>query len=132
MAEVLLGRATASSSRLQAEARTAFGDAFVGAARRFAVHRDIAGYAETMRVAGLAGIAMMAEACGLDRERTPLSRTELSVLSYLASGMDAPRIANLTGRSIHTIKNQRRSIIGKLGAGNTIEAVAIARRLGLL
>jgi DNA-binding CsgD family transcriptional regulator len=46
--------------------------------------------------------------------------------------MDAPRIASLTGRSIHTIKNQRRSIIGKLGAGNTLEAVAIARRLGLL
>jgi DNA-binding CsgD family transcriptional regulator len=132
MAEVLLGRAGAASSRLQAQARTAFGDLFVNAARRFAAHRDIAGYAETMRAAGLAGIAMMAEACGLDRQRTRLSRTELSVLSYLASGMDAPRIANLTGRSIHTIKNQRRSIIGKLGAGNTIEAVAIARRLGLL
>ncbi len=132
MAEVLLGRANAATSRLQAEARTAIGNVFVGAARRYAVHRDIAGFAETMRTAGLAGIAMMAEACGLDRERAPLSRTELSVLSYLASGMDAPRIANLTGRSIHTIKNQRRSIIGKLGAGNTIEAVAIARRLGLL
>jgi DNA-binding CsgD family transcriptional regulator len=132
MAEVLLGRTSAASSRLAVEARTAFGDVFVGAARRFAVHRDIAAYAETMRAAGLAGIAMMAEACGLDRERAPLSRTELSVLSYLASGMDAPRIANLTGRSVHTIKNQRRSIIGKLGAGNTIEAVAIARRLGLL
>jgi DNA-binding CsgD family transcriptional regulator len=132
MAEALLGRAAAASSRLQAEARTALGDLFVGAARRFVVSCDIAAYAETMRAAGLAGIAMMAEASGLDRERTPLSRTELSVLSYLASGMDAPRIANLTGRSIHTIKNQRRSIIGKLGAGNTIEAVAIARRLGLL
>ncbi|MGA8534491.1 MAG: LuxR C-terminal-related transcriptional regulator [Candidatus Tumulicola sp.] len=132
MAEVLLGRAHAASSRLQAEARTAIGDVFVAAARRFVAHRDIAAYAETMRTAGLGGIAMMADACGLDRERTPLSRTELSVLSYLASGMDAPRIANLTGRSLHTIKNQRRSIIGKLGAGNTIEAVAIARRLGLL
>jgi DNA-binding CsgD family transcriptional regulator len=132
MAEVLLGRANAASGRLQAEARTAIGDVFVGAARRYVVHRDIAGFAETMRSAGLVGIAMMAESCGLDRERTTLSRTELSVLSYLASGMDAPRIANLTGRSVHTIKNQRRSIIGKLGAGNTIEAVAIARRLGLL
>ena len=52
MAEVLLGRANAASSRLQAEARTAFGDVFVGAARRYAVHRDIAGYAETLRAAG--------------------------------------------------------------------------------
>ncbi|MEO6835419.1 MAG: LuxR C-terminal-related transcriptional regulator [Candidatus Tumulicola sp.] len=132
MAEVLLGRFTAASVRLKMEPRTAFGAVFVGAARRYAVHRDIAAYAETMRTAGLNGIAMMAEACGLDSERTPLSRTERSVLSYLASGMDAPHIANLTGRSVHTIKNQRRSIISKLGAGNTVEAVAIARRLGLL
>ena len=75
---------------------------------------------------------MLFEGSGLRSERTPLSRTERSVLSYLASGMDAPRIADLTGRSLHTIKNQRRSIISKLGAGNTVEAVAIARRLGLL
>ncbi|MBV8372975.1 MAG: hypothetical protein JOY69_06915 [Candidatus Eremiobacteraeota bacterium] len=132
MSEVLLGRAAAAATRLQTEARTAFGEIFVTAARRFSAHRDIAAYAEAMRSAGLAGIAMMAEACGLDRERTPLSRAELSVLSYLASGMDAPSIANLTGRSLHTIKNQRRSVIGKLGASNTLEAVAIARRLGLL
>lgn len=132
MAEVLLGRTSAASARLKSEPRTAFGSVFVHAARRYAVHRDIAAYAEIMRTAGLTGIAMMAEACGLDTERTPLSRTERSVLSYLASGMDAPHIASLTGRSVHTIKNQRRSIISKLGAGNTVEAVAIARRLGLL
>jgi DNA-binding CsgD family transcriptional regulator len=132
MAEILLGRPSAASVRLKIEPRTAFGGVFVAAARRYAVQRDIASYAESMRAAGLTGIAMMAEACGLDSERTPLSRTERSVLSYLASGMDAPRIANLTGRSLHTIKNQRRSIISKLGAGNTIEAVSIARRLGLL
>lgn len=132
MADVLLGRLNSASARLKQEPRTAFGAVFVNAARRFAVHRDIAAYAEIMRNAGLTGIAMMAEACGLDSERTPLSRTERSVLSYLASGMDAPHIASLTGRSIHTIKNQRRSIISKLGAGNTVEAVAIARRLGLL
>jgi DNA-binding NarL/FixJ family response regulator len=132
MAEVLLGRTSAASARLKSEPRTAFGAVFVHAARRYAVHRDIAAYAEIMRTAGLTGIAMMAEACGLDTERTPLSRTERSVLSYLASGMDAPHIASLTGRSVHTIKNQRRSIISKLGAGNTVEAVAIARRLGLL
>ena len=105
---------------------------FVEAARRYAVVRDVAAYAETMRAAGLSGIAMMAEACEHADERTPLSRAERSVLSYLASGMDAPHIASLTGRSLHTIKNQRRSIISKLGAGNTVEAVAIARLLGLL
>ncbi len=132
MAEVLLRRPVSASGRLQARASTAIGAVFVGAARRFAAQHDIASYTDAMRSAGFAGIAMMADACGLDRQRSTLSRAELSVLSYLASGMDAPRIASLTGRSIHTIKNQRRSLIGKLGAGNTLEAVAIARRLGLL
>ncbi|HKU81674.1 MAG TPA: helix-turn-helix transcriptional regulator, partial [Candidatus Tumulicola sp.] len=132
MTEVLLGRVTAAAARLKPETKTAFGAVFVDAARRFTVHRDISAYAETMRTAGLSGIAMMAEACGIDNERAPLTRAERSVLSYLASGMDAPHIANLTGRSLHTIKNQRRSIISKLGASNTVEAVAIARRLGLL
>ncbi|MGB8520475.1 MAG: helix-turn-helix domain-containing protein, partial [Candidatus Tumulicola sp.] len=132
MAEVLLRRPASASARLQCEASTAIGEVFVGAARRFAAQHDIASYADAMRSSGFAGIAMMADACGLDRQRSTLSRAELSVLSYLASGMDAPRIASLTGRSVHTIKNQRRSIIGKLGAGNTLEAVAIARRLGLL
>ncbi len=132
MAEVLLRRPASASARLQTEASTAIGEVFVRAARRFAAQHDIASYADAMRSSGFAGIAMMADACGLDRQRSTLSRAELSVLSYLASGMDAPRIASLTGRSVHTIKNQRRSIIGKLGAGNTLEAVAIARRLGLL
>jgi DNA-binding CsgD family transcriptional regulator len=132
MAEVLLRRPVSASGRLQAQASTAIGEIFLAAARRFAAQHDISSYADAMRSAGFAGIAMMADACGLDRQRSTLSRAELSVLSYLASGMDAPRIASLTGRSIHTIKNQRRSIIGKLGAGNTLEAVAIARRLGLL
>lgn len=132
MAEVLLRRPVAAAARLQAEAHTAIGEVFTSAARRFAAHQDIATYADAIRSAGFSGIALMADACGLERQQTPLSRAELSVLSYLASGMDALRIASLTGRSVHTIKNQRRSIIGKLGAGNTLEAVAIARRLGLL
>lgn len=132
MADALLRRPVAATGRLQAQATTAIGHVFIDAARRFVAQHDIAGYAEAMRAAGCTGIAMMAEACGLERQRTPLSPAELSVLSYLASGMDASRIAGLTGRSIHTIKNQRRSIISKLGAGNTLEAVAIARRLGIL
>lgn len=132
MAEALLGRTTAAAARIAAEPTTAVGGLFVRAARQFVAHHDIGGYAETMRQAGYAGIAMLADACGLERRRTPLSPAERSVLSYLASGMDAAHIANLTGRSLHTIKNQRRSLIGKLGAGNTLEAVAVARRLGLL
>jgi DNA-binding CsgD family transcriptional regulator len=130
--ECLLGRHGAAANRLKAEARTGFGGVFLNAARHYAAGSNAGGYAEAMRAAGFAGVAMLLEGSILQAERTPLSRTERSVLSYLASGMDAPRIADLTGRSLHTIKNQRRSIISKLGAGNTVEAVAIARRLGLL
>jgi DNA-binding CsgD family transcriptional regulator len=132
LAECFLGRQNAAASRLRAESRTGFGGVFLSAARQYAAGSAAGGFADAMRRAGFAGIAMMLEGAGLESQRTPLSRAERSVLSYLASGMDAPKIADLTGRSIHTIKNQRRSIISKLGAGNTVEAVAIARRLGLL
>lgn len=131
-AEVQLGRVTAASARLRPEPRTSLGAVFIEPARRYVVNRDIAAFADAMRSSGFAGVAMMFDACGLDSERSPLTRAERSVLSYLASGMDAPSIASLTGRSLHTIKNQRRSIISKLGASNTMEAVAVARRLGLL
>jgi DNA-binding CsgD family transcriptional regulator len=132
IAECLLGRQSAAATRLKVEARTEFGSVFLNAARHYAAGSNAGAFTDAMRAAGFAGIAMLFEGTGLRSERTPLSRTERSVLSYLASGMDAPRIADLTGRSLHTIKNQRRSIISKLGAGNTVEAVAIARRLGLL
>jgi DNA-binding CsgD family transcriptional regulator len=132
VAECILGRQSAAGNRLRAEAHTGFGGVFLSAARQYAAGSAVGGFADAMRRAGFAGVAMLLEGVGLDSQRTPLSRAERSVLSYLASGMDAPKIADLTGRSIHTIKNQRRSIISKLGAGNTVEAVAIARRLGLL
>jgi DNA-binding CsgD family transcriptional regulator len=132
LAECLLNRQAAAANRLRFEAQTDFGALFLSAARQFAAGSGASAYADTMRSAGFAGVATLIEGAGLQVERTPLSRTERSVLSYLASGMDAPKIADLTGRSLHTIKNQRRSIISKLGAGNTVEAVAIARRLGLL
>jgi DNA-binding CsgD family transcriptional regulator len=132
LAECLLNRQSAAANRLRFEAQTAFGAVFLSAARQYAAGSGASAYADAMRSAGFTGVATLIEGAGLQVERTPLSRTERSILSYLASGMDAPKIADLTGRSLHTIKNQRRSIISKLGAGNTVEAVAIARRLGLL
>jgi DNA-binding CsgD family transcriptional regulator len=132
MTEILLGRGRRAAARLATDAKTPFGALFVSSARVFAGGAGAEAYAEFMRRAGFDGVARMAEACDLESPRRLLSPTELLILSYLAAGMDAAHIARLTGRSIHTVKNQRRSIGEKLGAGTTIEAIAIARRIGLL
>jgi DNA-binding CsgD family transcriptional regulator len=133
LALCLLNRKAEATRRLAPTPKTPLGAVFIESARTFVGHGDAGAYAEQMRGKGFDGMALMIEACSVDAApHQVLSRAERSVLSYLASGLDAARIAALTGRSPHTIKNQRRSIISKLSAANTLEAIAIARRLGII
>ena len=91
VAECLFGRQSAAATRLKVEARTEFGGVFLNAARHYAAGSDAGAFADAMRAAGFAGVAMLHRRWRAAVERTPLSRTERSVLSYLARGMDAPR-----------------------------------------
>ena len=61
-----------------------------------------------------------------------LTEAEFSVLTLLAQGWTAGRIASETGRSVNTIYNHTRAILGKLDASRAPEAVARARTLGIL
>jgi DNA-binding CsgD family transcriptional regulator len=61
-----------------------------------------------------------------------LTPAELEVLRLLAEGYGAQRIARDSGRSINTVYNHTRSILEKFDARRTAEAVAIARRNGML
>jgi DNA-binding CsgD family transcriptional regulator len=61
-----------------------------------------------------------------------LTRRELEIIAYLASGMTIPEIAAKVHRSTHTIKNHARNILSKLGCANRAEAVSRAIKLGLL
>ena len=61
-----------------------------------------------------------------------LTKSETEVLEALSSGSSAKGIANERGRSVHTIQAQIRSVIDKLGCSGRGEALAVARREGLL
>jgi DNA-binding NarL/FixJ family response regulator len=63
---------------------------------------------------------------------TPLSDRESHVLALMAEGMDARRAAQQLGISIHTFRGHVRHVLSKLDAHSQLEAVAIAKREGLL
>jgi DNA-binding CsgD family transcriptional regulator len=59
-----------------------------------------------------------------------LTRREREIVHTLVLGMTSPQIAQESHRSVHTVDNQIRAIVRKLGARNRTEAVAIALSLG--
>jgi DNA-binding CsgD family transcriptional regulator len=61
-----------------------------------------------------------------------LSEREQAVLAAAAEGLSAEETATRAGRSVETIKAQRRAVIRKLGAVNIMNAIHIAHRLGVL
>ena len=67
-----------------------------------------------------------------DTLEEPLTNRELSVLQLMKQGLLSKEIANSLNVSINTITTHRQNILLKLKANNSIEAVNIAQRLGLL
>lgn len=63
---------------------------------------------------------------------TSLTRRELEVLQRLSKGQDAGRIASEMHIAPNTLRNHVQRILNKLNASSRLEAVAIARRDGLL
>jgi len=63
---------------------------------------------------------------------TRLTRKELEVLHLLAQGLDASKIGAQLFIAANTVRNHVQCILTKLGASSRLEAVAIARRDGLL
>lgn len=61
-----------------------------------------------------------------------LSEREIEVLALVANGLTNQEIAARLYLSLATVKWHTSNIYGKLGAGNRVEAVTIARTLGLL
>jgi LuxR family maltose regulon positive regulatory protein len=62
----------------------------------------------------------------------PLTARELDVLAAMAQHLTSREIADLLGISAHTIKHHIGNILGKLQVEDRRQAVARARRLGLL
>ncbi len=61
-----------------------------------------------------------------------LTRRELEVLAMLADGYSPPAIATHLVISIYTARGHVKNVLRKLGAHSQLEAVAAARRMGLL
>jgi LuxR family maltose regulon positive regulatory protein len=62
----------------------------------------------------------------------PLSESELRVLRYLPTNLQAPEIADELFVSVNTIRTHMRHLYAKLGVHRRAEAVQRARELGLL
>jgi len=60
-----------------------------------------------------------------------LTQREIQILELIGSGLLSKEIAHTLNISIHTVNNHRKNIFSKLGAGNAIEAVNLARKAGL-
>lgn len=61
-----------------------------------------------------------------------LSPREVEVLWLLSKGKDTPTIAATLFLSVHTVRSYTRDLLQKLGAHSQLEAIAIARRTGLI
>ncbi len=72
---------------------------------------------------------LAAEAWG---EPDPLSERERVCLRLAGQGRTSPEIAAELGLSVGTVRNYLSEAIGKLGAGNRVEAARLAREKGWL
>jgi DNA-binding NarL/FixJ family response regulator len=61
-----------------------------------------------------------------------LTPREIEVLRYLADGMSTTEIGAVMRLSVNTVRNHVQKVLRRLGAHSKLEAVAIARREGIL
>ena len=75
----------------------------------------------------------MAEICGFASDRLePLSAREFEVLQLLEEGLSNKQVAARLFVSLNTVKTHVKNIYAKLNAERRTQALAEARRLGLL
>jgi DNA-binding CsgD family transcriptional regulator len=93
-----------------------------------------------MRLAGVAGIARLVEVFVSGHfsrsndadEPELLTPVELQILRSMSQGLGNQAIADNQQRTVNTVRTHVSSILRKLGCGNRGEAVAAARRHGLV
>jgi DNA-binding CsgD family transcriptional regulator/PAS domain-containing protein len=64
--------------------------------------------------------------------RSSLTKRELQILRMVKEGLLSKEISDALSISLHTVNTHRQRILEKLGANNSMEAVAYASKLGLL
>lgn len=66
------------------------------------------------------------------KEGAKLSGRETEILKLISTGLLSKEIADQLYISVHTVNTHRQKILEKLNADNTMEAVQLARRVGIL
>jgi len=61
-----------------------------------------------------------------------LTSSEVVVLQHIALGLSAKEIAAESGRSVYTVRAHIQNAIAKLGCHGRLEAINVARNLGIL
>jgi len=148
LAEVVSGRHTSAARLLKRETRShravesmrlAVEDFARAAKSPSYVADDADGVIEAIREFGFGGYARYLErvAKHLEAGHEPpttvlLTPQELRVIRDLAAGMTPKQIAAETGRSVYTVQTHIQNVIDKFGCHGRAEAIAAARRVGLL
>jgi len=84
-------------------------------------------------IQGIFGLAAIEETRRQTSPRNhPLTERQAEVLRLLAAGCSTTQIAVKMGISVETVRNHVRPLLRKLGAHSRLEAVALARREGML
>jgi DNA-binding NarL/FixJ family response regulator len=122
---MITGHADASLRKLSALA---------GASAFLAKESSIAEIVQAVRdsVTGDAYIDVSTDANADTMSALSLTPREIEVLYLLAKGRDTPTIAAALFLSVHTVRGYVKEVLRKLGAHSQLEAVAVARRAGLL
>jgi DNA-binding CsgD family transcriptional regulator/tetratricopeptide (TPR) repeat protein len=96
-------------------------------------------YIDAVREFGFGGYARYVERVAkyLEEQHEPtttvaLTPAELRVLRDLAAGLTPKQIASEMGRSVYTVQTHIQNVIDKFGCHGRAEAIAAARRVGLL
>jgi ATP/maltotriose-dependent transcriptional regulator MalT len=146
-ADALAGRQThanrmlARAAEAEGPAAQAMRDAALAISRMMKNPMLAGDLQETMddiRAIGWGGVAMIIErvveglTSGKSTLENPLTRAELEVLEGLAQGWSPKDIAQESGRSVYTIQAHIQNIIKKLGCSGRGEALAVARKNGLI
>jgi DNA-binding NarL/FixJ family response regulator len=108
--------------------------ALAGASAFLAKESSISEIVQAVRdaVTGTAHIDVTENATESTTAALSLTPREIEVLYLLAKGRDTPTIAAALYLSVHTVRGYVKEVLRKLGAHSQLEAVAMARRAGLL
>jgi DNA-binding NarL/FixJ family response regulator len=123
---LLTGRFNSTLIRLAAEA---------GARSLLLKDGSLPDLIEALRTTSSSGFLVppqMLRAVGEGTASSHFSRREVEVVSMLAIGMTSREIADELGITRHTCRGYIKSLLWKLGAHSQLEAVAVARRQGLV